>query len=157
MGNYTAKHVTRLFDVSRETSRQWAIEFADYLSAGAQGGEGRRRDFNDDDLEVFALIHEMRKRGLQYDDVKAALDNGQRGEIPDMPTVLTAGDEKRQVLMLRQKIETLQIQRNDLKVSNSRLEGENAVLREKLDRAEQEIRDLYRQVGKLEGKLDKDD
>lgn len=81
---YSSRHLSALFDITTETVRAWSEEFGTYLSTNANPGRGRHRSFTEGDLEVFALIAEYKNRGLTFQDVHIALQNGQRGEAPDM-------------------------------------------------------------------------
>src|SRR5215207_3277821 len=82
--DYKSSHVQKLFNVSPETVRNWSEEFGQYLSVTATPGGGRHRLFTQDDMEVFALVAELKEKGLTYTDIHAALQNNQRGEIPQM-------------------------------------------------------------------------
>ena len=77
--NYATRHVGQLFHVSGETVRNWANEFAAYLSVVGNPPKGRQRRFTDEDLAVFSLIAEMKNRGATFDEIHAALAAGQRG------------------------------------------------------------------------------
>src|SRR3954454_4310661 len=81
---YKSSHVQRLFTVSPETVRNWSEEFGEYLSVTATPGTGRHRLFTHEDIEVFALVAELKDKGLTYTDIHAALQNNQRGEVPQM-------------------------------------------------------------------------
>lgn len=82
--DYKSTHVQRLFNVSPETVRNWADEFKDHLSVTASPGSGRHRLFTHEDMEVFALVAELKDKGLTYNDIHASLQNGQRGDVPQM-------------------------------------------------------------------------
>jgi DNA-binding transcriptional MerR regulator len=168
---YTMRHITALFEVSHETVRNWTREFERHLSVRANPGKGKHRTYNDDDLQVFALISELKKQGFQYQDIHASLDNGQRGEPPLLPAeqveALAIGEQQRQLtLQLRQlqvRVEQLQSERDDAlaklrpaEEKNIRLEALLEDRTKQLEEARREIRQLYMQVGRLQHSEDSD-
>lgn len=76
--------VARRFGINPQTVRQWADEFAGYLSPDANPAKGETRVFDNDDLQVLALVAYMRNQGAGFDEIKAALDSGQRGLMMDV-------------------------------------------------------------------------
>ena len=82
MDFYTTSGAAKLFQVTDQTVKNWAREFASHLSPTAQPGDGKRRTFTTDDLSVFALVHSYGAKGMNYEDAQAALIAGQRGSIP---------------------------------------------------------------------------
>jgi DNA-binding transcriptional MerR regulator len=70
-----------MFGVSIETIRTWALEYEGYLSPNANPGGKKRRQYNEDDLKVLALVHDLRDRNFSYHDIQMSLDKGQRGSI----------------------------------------------------------------------------
>lgn len=81
---YNSRQVAALFGVALETIRNWGSEFQDYLSPLANPGQGRHRKYNPEDLSVFALVRELKEKGLSYTDVHTALRNGERGQPPEL-------------------------------------------------------------------------
>jgi DNA-binding transcriptional MerR regulator len=81
---YSVGDLAKLFDVSRQTIRQWSSEFDQYLSPRANPGKNRVRAYAEGDLPVFSLIAQMKNIGHTYEDIHVALANGQRGEMPDI-------------------------------------------------------------------------
>lgn len=117
---YSTGDVSERFGVKRQTVRRWAEEyFADFLSPEANPGEGRNKKFTDADLTVFGLWIEGQSRGLTVEEVKAALRNGDRGEIPLPPL-----SKSQQELALSQVI------------------TQNVELKSKIERLEEEIKNI---------------
>lgn len=141
-----------LFGISKETVRQWAIEFAQYLSpSAAPGQKGKHRQYTEDDLTVFALIAEMKERGVIFDEIHLALTNGQRGTPPGMQTAIS--QTTMQMVLLEKRV-------TELSAEVERLlpfENENIELRallkrteEQLASAQEKIDKLNREIGRLE-------
>jgi DNA-binding transcriptional MerR regulator len=81
---FSVGDLAKLFDVSRQTIRQWSSEFKHYLSPRANPGKNRVRAYSEDDLPIFSLVAQMKNIGHTYEDIHVALANGQRGEMPDV-------------------------------------------------------------------------
>ena len=82
--SYQSKHVATLYNISQETLRKWTIEFKDYLSDSANPGTHKQRFYTVADLEVIALIAEQKKAAYTFEEIHAALLNGQRGQAPEL-------------------------------------------------------------------------
>ena len=79
---YKSGQVAQLYNVTRETLRNWSETFRDYLNEDAQPGTGKDRIYTPDDLKVISLVAELRADNLSLPEIHAALRNGQRGEPP---------------------------------------------------------------------------
>lgn len=150
---YTASQVAKLFNTARETIRNWAIEFERELSPSSNPGDGRKRMFSDSDLEIIALIAEMKGEGKLYADIHAALANNQRGQVPDAASAIIPGSTPRPNQLQarinfieaqlaaaladrqqdRREIELLTRQLSEAQAKIDRLTGENAVLKYRLE------------------------
>ena len=82
MATYKNKEIQSLFNISADTVRVWSEEFSTYLSPLATPGTGKHRVFTDEDLQVFALISDLRSHDMSYEEIHAALQSGQRGDLP---------------------------------------------------------------------------
>ncbi|HXV43727.1 MAG TPA: helix-turn-helix domain-containing protein [Anaerolineae bacterium] len=68
--------VARELDVSPATLRRWSDEFANYLSSGADSGQGRsHRRYSERDVAVLAAIKELMNNGMTYEQVRQQLAN----------------------------------------------------------------------------------
>lgn len=158
---YKSHHVQKMFDVSAETVRNWADEFSNYLSVTANPGTGRHRIFTHEDMRVFALVSQLKTSGLTYADIHASLENGQRGELPD---VFQVGDEVQIALRLdqaREIILRMEGERNDaiaelqemreekIKVQTQLADTRQRIqeLNDQLEKSRQRIEELNREVG----------
>jgi DNA-binding transcriptional MerR regulator len=123
-----------------------------HLSPQSNPGEGRARNFTDADMEVFALIVEMRGQGKQYADMHAALINGQRGSLPN--DIDTAIMQQPKYVQLELKIDFLE---GKLKAAESETlqdKREIDVLTRQLEAAQAEIKQLTGENSVLKYRLD---
>ncbi len=122
---YTSRQVEQIFDLSHETVRTWAEEFAEYLSTDANPGKGRPRRFSTEDMEVLALVAAMRTTGSRFEDIHASLKSGSRGDAPNLsPQEVTALATTTRERQLGLQIEVLQRTISDL--TKRAEEGESA-------------------------------
>jgi len=169
---YTNRQVASMFDVAIETVRSWANEFERHTSPRANPGKNKSRAFTQSDIEVFALVAEMKSQGLNFSDIHVALDNGQRGTIPALiPTEkeLSSTENERALSMQnRELVQTLedthsQLQlireekirlESELKTTKANSESNLAKADKKIEDLQQERASLNQQIGKLQGKLE---
>jgi len=158
--NYQSKHIQSLFDISPQTVRAWANEFAQYLSVDASPSLGRHRVFTEDDLKVFALVKEMKDEKKLYDDIHLSLQSGARGEMPSLPdddlVDLVATKQGIQLLnnlrMLMAKMSEIDRRFNQLESTVKDREVQD--LRQQLKENQDEKMELMRQIGRLEALLE---
>jgi len=146
----TASYVLELFDISRETVRQWSAEFAEYLSPSANPGDRLPRQFSDDDMRVFALVASMKEEGKRYSDIHAALKNGQRSEPPNKPAAQVELTATTRAATLQQQLTTLLTERAELLATNANQAGKIELLERQLAEAQAEIKILNREIGRFE-------
>jgi DNA-binding transcriptional MerR regulator len=152
---YSSHNICEFFNISRETVRTWSDEFGAWLSATAKPEKGRQRQFTDSDLRVFALVSDMKKQGLLYADIKAALGAGQRGEIPDTVYAVVPGERNR-LAELQTRIDDLQTALSTALEDRQRMAGQIELLTRQLEAAQDENRRLNREIGRLEQRIDDD-
>lgn len=120
---YSSRHVATIFGVALETVRNWADEFEPYLSPTATPGKGKHRMYTLDDLKVFALVADMKKRGNTYEEIHASLRVGSRGQPPVLPPdevqALVVGEQER-----RLSLEVEYLQRSMMKLQQQLEEAE---------------------------------
>lgn len=146
---YTTTKVCDLFNVSRETIRNWSAEFSAYLSAGANPGPDRTRYYSDDDLKVMALIAQMKRQGMVYADIHLSLRAGQRGEIPQEAQALAA-TERGRLNQLQRHVGDLEAALTQTLEEKQKMAGQIELLKDQLEAAQQEIKQLNREIGRLE-------
>ncbi len=155
---YQSQQIQELFDISRETVRQWAKAFSDFLSPGASPGGSRHRVYTEDDLKVFSLVNDLRKRGMRTDDIVAALTNGQRGDMPEgIEKGVTLYQSRVALRDSYGKIEDLENTIQQLREENIRLqtllEASTDTKADDLERAYRRIEELSEEIGALKYQL----
>lgn len=138
---YTTTYVRRLFSVSHQTVKNWAIEFAHYLSPRARPERNKQRFFNEDDLAVFALVASMGREGQRYEAIHVALATGQRGAAPEREPGLAASPLPPHTLVWREELETLRL---ELVAARAQTE----LLEKQLQEAQREIWRLHEEIGR---------
>lgn len=154
---YATRDVTTRFGVSRQTVRVWALEFENNLSPTANPEKGRQRNFTDDDLQVFALIAEMKEKGATFEEIHAALASGQRGNIPTLPETAITPKQSAQVTQLEIQIVDLEGKLQAAHNELLRKDGEVAAYKSQVERYEKRLDELNREIGRLQAKLDDGD
>lgn len=153
METYTSGQIASIFSVHDETIRRWSKEFADYMSIAAEPGKGHTRLYNADDLRVLALIADLKAQRQSFQNIHAALANGERGEPPEPPqedkSIVPAVHRLQlQIEVLRDELDVLRTENADLKQQLALVKAETA-----LAVAQREI-ELQREIGRLEGELE---
>jgi DNA-binding transcriptional MerR regulator len=155
---YSSQHVATLYNITVETVRSWSEEFNDYLSPTANPGHRRTRLFSPDDMEVFALISQMKQQGQTFNDIHASLQAGQRGQPPELPpdtvqSVVIAERERQLIVQLQERereIQRLKTAYDDLqqKLDAQRsTHEENIRLKVKLETLEEQLTELKANTG----------
>lgn len=141
--NYTTTEVATLFDIAGQTVRKYATEFADYLSPTANPEKGRARQFTDDDLEVYALIVDLKAQNRLYEDIHIALQRGERGDPPlILPSPNGLSPQEQQLAVANARI-------RDLEAALHRKEGVEEELRRQLAEAQQQLEAARRRLWQL--------
>jgi DNA-binding transcriptional MerR regulator len=179
---YFTRHICQLFNVTPPTVRSWTEEFGAYLSEGARTSAGRHRLFTDEDLRVFSFVSQMRRNNeATFVEIETLLKAGQRGELPlfintqkeepetiekesqlvlqlqYLQQVITGLEQERAALLpMRDEVTRLQA----LKAADEKLmeakDKRIAELAAELKAAQDEIRKLDREMGRLESRISKD-
>ena len=150
---FTTQAVSQTFGVSHQTVKNWSDEFIDYLSPTATPPKGRRRVFTLDDMKIFALVHDYHKRGHTYADAQVALAAGQRGDMPEQGSAPLAIPPAL-VIQLRQELATRDQLIETLKTERDMERGKAQYLERLMEEKEELIRDLYKQLARLEADKD---
>jgi DNA-binding transcriptional MerR regulator len=163
---YRTQHLCTLFNVAPETARIWALEFAEYLSPTATPGKNKHRLFTEADMTVFSLVAELKKQGMTFADVHAALKSGQRGSPPKLPPeevqAIVATDRERrltvendylQQALLRaqeelKQVEALRTELQQTKERSVRLEAQLDALKTQQERLEAMVKEFARELGR---------
>ncbi|MBA3871005.1 MAG: hypothetical protein H0X30_17825 [Anaerolineae bacterium] len=130
--------------------KNWSDQLDPWLSVAARPGKNKQRHFDDEDLRVFSLAQEILGKGGKYDEVKAALANGSRGELPETSLTLVPSAVSGQVLALRDTVQMMGAEIKRLQSALDEQRGRDRLLEEKLVAAESKIEKLNREIGRLE-------
>ena len=153
---YTTKHAQILYRVaSSQTIRNWAREFEQYLSPTATPEKGTTRHCTKEDMSVFALIAELSNQNRSFADIHAALEAGQRGDIPsidpDELDTLATGDVE---IQLSSELDFARSQATQLQAEIDRLKALLDPTREENIRLQTQVEDRDKRIGELAEQLD---
>jgi DNA-binding transcriptional MerR regulator len=149
---FTTQDVTKTFGVSHQTVKNWCDEFTSYLSPTARPGEGKKRLFTVEDIQVFSLIRDYHQRGFRYEDAHAALKTGQRGEIPETADLVPAAPPAL-LTALRDEISNLRVLLRQAETERDEERGQKRLLKEMLDQKELHLQKLYEDNATLKAQL----
>jgi len=85
----TVTKIAKALGLSDTTIRKYGKDYAEFLSPGANPGEGEKREYTAEDETVFNTISILRSQGKEHKAIVQALEAGTRLE----PTEKPAGDE----------------------------------------------------------------
>lgn len=80
---FTVGQTAAALGVSTPTIRNWASEFAAYLSERANPAPGQERRITEDDFSILQTVAILRQQAQTYDAIRAALAEGIRLELPE--------------------------------------------------------------------------
>lgn len=164
--------VAKAFGVDRKTVSNWTDmpQFQKFFSSEAHGVDRTQRDYLEPDLLVINTIRVMRNKSMDWDEIAASLENGERetelpasamlvettapiaqyGRIVELQTSLEAAEE--QVELLQEEVEHL---REELQ---RRVDTVRDQERQKASDREQQLLDeiikLNRQMARLEVRIE---
>lgn len=163
---YKSEDIRAYFNVSHETVRRYAIDFAEFLSEGASPEKsGAHRVYDDSDLRVFAVIVSMKNSNHTDDDIKATLKAGRDGDMSsvlDDDTVTLSPHIQNQ--LIRQQISNLEQQLAQANTEAQtwrdkamRLEGQLEAMQKQLERqtgTQSDVIELHKEITRLTVLLD---
>ena len=135
MDTFSTSQVAKRFGVADQTVKNWAAEFAQYLSPTATPEAGKRRAFTAEDVAIMALVHEMVGRGRDTDAAHAALQAGRRGAA----NALTMAKEGDSLIAVQRERDMLQGAVIELRSQLDKATADRDELLSKLARAEMRI------------------
>jgi excisionase family DNA binding protein len=144
---YTTGTVASLLRVSRETIRTWSDEFMGNLSAYASPGDGKHRQFSDEDVKVLAFVAQMKRMGRTYEEVHSALNSGEweKMDLADLPI----NGSGRSIVELQTQITELEGQLDTISRERDEALTAAAIDRARREDAEKRAADLQARVDDL--------
>ncbi len=156
----TASEIASELAISAQTLKNWTKEFAGFLTPPSPSADGSRR-FTADDATVLKRIKDHLAAGLTFEETGEELRgegyaDGLEGNAPPSALAVTSAQQGFSVLTdtLRAMIENQQTIQNSLQVNrnllgviiqdNFNLKEENAKLRERMLKLEQDLGELKR-------------
>lgn len=147
---YSTGNVADLIGVSRETVRQWTIEYGKHMSDAATPKEGAYRRYNDDDVRIFAYIVKSRSLGLDTDEVHKALSQGARADLDPDTSSITSKATNNQITALKTQIDILRKQLSETQQQQSEQVGRIKQLESDLKSAQTRIEELVEKATRAE-------
>jgi DNA-binding transcriptional MerR regulator len=157
----TAAELAAELSISAQTLKSWSKEFAPFLSPPGALGDSARR-FNAQDGDILRRVKDHLTRGLAFDETADELrQHGFAESLARSAVALPSAQQGFSVLTdtLRAMIENQQTIQNSLQVNrnllgviiqdNFNLKEENAKLRERMLKQEQELAEMKRRDADL--------
>ena len=158
MDTFSTAQVAKRFTVADQTVKNWAAEFASYLSPTATPEAGKRRAFTAEDVAILALVHELVGRGRDTAAAHAALQAGQRGAVKaitvanDADALITVQRERDMaqgaLIELRSMLDTIKVE------AQQQVERTQQQAQEQADRLNARIIELERQLARADMKIE---
>jgi len=148
MEHHSTAQVANLFKVNPQTVRRWTEDFKVHFSSLAA------------DLQVAAIIGQLRKQQAPNEDIHAALANRnpeQPIRLPDFDALVVATGANKTNLQMALVTEQLEVMKTQVIKLNAIVEERDnnlAKADKKIEDLQQERIDLNRQIARLEGKLE---
>lgn len=167
---YTTADVSSIYTITEQTVRTWANEFEQYLSPSANPGHRKTRLFSPSDMQIIAVVAELKGKRKTFEEIAFSIENGERGNLPAMPAELRqvkiSETERRlseRINWLQQQVEHAQVlleQAEQDKQLLYKTQAELDVKSNRLTDAEQQLVDLrkqqnelYESIGELRGEI----
>ena len=153
MAAYSTGTIAKLLGVSRETVRQWVLEFGDHMSDGANPPPGQYRKFSEDDVRICAYIAKARDIGQDTEQIHADLRSGSRAE-PSADVKTITARKSPEYSALKRQIEAIEQQLLDARQETAKRDAQIELLERQLAESRQEIKQLNREIGRLQAGSD---
>ena len=163
VGAMRTKELSDWLGIASGTLRAWSNgEFRRYLSPRAQGGDGRRRDWNETDARIIGFIVALKAQSTHRDEIHATLARLQAEDWQDLPPMPPAPPGTRPTPMVsKDAAETaISTQRGammrEISIFEERvdqLEGQLTESRGRNVDLERELGEVRQELGRLQGQL----
>lgn len=81
-------YVSQLLDIPDPTLRKWSIDYGQYLSVQARGGDGRKRNYDEQDIKIILWVRDLKAANTAEDAIHASLKMMQANgwhNLPELP------------------------------------------------------------------------
>ena len=126
------KEVSDTLQVSAQTVRNWASDFAHLLGPAASPEPGGVRQFSEADLRILNGVKFLKAQGFEYPEIKAKLSEASPEDFADLPIPeppARGGSLEVPVFRIME----------DLRTENAELRGRNIDLERKLAKIEAQL------------------
>lgn len=150
--------VAQLLGIAVSTVRTWSLsEFKPYLSPTAQGGENRRRDFTDRDIQIIAHIASMSHRSMPRDEMHDELRRLQADDWRNLPPLPEAPPNTVPVPVMPTATAqlALEIERRNLQEKIAGMQGMIDELKADLASARADKEAILRELATLTGEIER--
>jgi DNA-binding transcriptional MerR regulator len=148
-GKYKNEDIRDYFNVSHETVRRYAIDFAEFFSDGAAPDKpGQHRVYNDSDLRVFAVIVSMKNRAGISGDLSSLLDDETVTLSPHIQNQLV----RQEVDNLRQQLASAADEAQVWRDKAMKLEGQLEQLQKQMEQqsnGQTNLIELHKEIARL--------
>lgn len=156
---YTTGTTASLLNLSRETIRTYAEEFARHLSNLSNPGASKHRQFTEDDLKVLAVVTKFKRYGKTYQEIHEALDNGETADIDTSALTMVSNSRElavmeAQIADLENKLEITALERDQALTASAVDRARREDMEKRVESLEAEVRKLIKEIGRLERDID---
>lgn len=156
---YTTGTTASLLNLSRETIRTYAEEFARHLSNLSNPGASKHRQFTEDDLKVLAVVTKFKRYGKTYHEIHEALDNGETADIDTSALTMVSNSRElavmeAQIADLEHKLEITVLERDQALTASAVDRARREDMEKRVESLEAEVRKLIKEIGRLERDID---
>lgn len=142
--------IARRLQVAPTTIRLWSREYADYLSPGGAGGDGRFRSFNEHDLRVLHFVQMQKRASVPPNEIRLALENMKVRDWDGLPFLPVQSDTSLVPVVPEEvMVQERRVLLRDIALLQSRVEQ----LESKLDTERSDKERLLREIAEMTGKL----
>jgi DNA-binding transcriptional MerR regulator len=155
------------FGVSGTSIRRWIESFSDFLSDESQKIDLRQRRFTEQDYIILATINYLSKKGEAFANIREKLEGGFRVDDGTIASLGYSDGRMVPAVVVEQVIDSTEVRMQLERVSAERdklldmLENAQREIKEirhekegQIQVLQQEIKELQRALGKMEGKLE---
>lgn len=147
--------VAHLLNIGGSTVRAWSDEFREYLSPTAVGGDGRRRDFTAQDVQVLGLVKELTDHNTPRHEINVELHRLQLDDWRQLPPLANPADQMDSAAMVPMATAqtAITVERQALLREIGTLQNNVRELKSELTTERSDKEKLLREISDLNGQL----